>query len=105
MWRLLFCAAFILPFVAGCDDGPGARRHLAQCQLNPHAKQETGGWDDDYLSTCMQAGGYVIDLHLPMAGDVKCGELPYPAIDAECYRPDNALAQWYVEASSPERPK
>jgi hypothetical protein len=95
----------MLPFLAGCDDSAGARRQLAQCQLNPRAKTSTGAWDDDYLTTCMQASGYVIDQNLPVSGEMKCREIPYPAIDAACYRPDNAFAQWYVAASKSTQPK
>jgi len=92
---------FLLPvlFLAGCDDGSAARQNLAQCELSPHAKQPEGSWNDNYLSTCMQAKGWIVEKKHTALG-VKCGDLDYPEIAASCYRPDNALAKWLAELNA-----
>ena len=82
----------MLLVLAACDDAE-ARKNLAECMLSPQAKDRTGGWDDNYLSLCMQARGFVIDNRLTWNGS-KCDDLPYPQIVAECFRTDTWFAEW-----------
>jgi len=88
----------VLPLLAlaGCDDGSAGRQKLAQCMLSPSAKSSSGDWNDVYLATCMQDKGFVVDGSRTSMG-AKCEALDYPAIEASCYRPDNALAKWLSE--------
>jgi hypothetical protein len=101
MKRWLGIVLLLMP-LAGCADEAGARKHLAQCELSPKAKADGGGWDDNYLSTCMQANGFVIDGNLPAEG-AKCSDLTYPEIEPSCYRPDNSLAEWWARTNGPTK--
>lgn len=81
----------ILPILvlglAGCDEGPAVRQNLAQCELEPRAHNTAGGFDNSFLLTCMQARGFILDFNQAAA----CKAVPYPAIQATCYRSDDWL--------------
>lgn len=83
-WAVLFVLIFGL---AGCDSGPAVRQNLAQCELDPHAHDAVGAFDDSFLLTCMQARGFALDHN--QAG--PCKTILYPAMQATCYRPDDWL--------------
>jgi hypothetical protein len=92
-WCLVVLPLFIL---TACDDGPAVRQNLAQCELDGRAKNSSGGWDVSFLSTCMQAKAFAIDLK----ADPICGQLDYAEIDSACYRRDS----WLAALFSPSKP-
>lgn len=93
-WVVL--ALFMILAVSGCDDGATIRRNLAQCELSTRARYfgGAGGYNTDFLLTCMQARGFVIDGNLTTSG-IRCGGLAGTAsLEDECYRPDTFMGKW-----------
>jgi hypothetical protein len=75
----------ILPLLAltACDDGPTETETLAQCRLGDSLPS-----DDDYMKTCMQAKGFLLDTSLS-----TCDKQEYPQHDVACYRCDRWFAR------------
>jgi len=84
---------FLPLLLAGCD-GPNTRKNLAECQLAREARDPSGSWNENFLKTCMQEHGYIVDNNLKGNGGTRCGALEYPQIDAGCYRIDTLLGKW-----------
>lgn len=91
---LFFLAvAAVLLGSAAFNDRPAIRRAMAQCEMDRRANMDSGQYDTNFLTLCMQAKGFAAAPKNASAVPRKrCSELPYPAVEAECYSPDT----WYT---------
>lgn len=102
VWTTHLLAPILLTLLlAGCEEQQAAeaRQALARCKLDRRARDYSGLFDMDFLTTCMQASGFVLDLKMP-SGGWKCSEVFAPEGDAACYRMDN----WFGEQLTNSKP-